>query len=358
MNGPHAGRARRARRRADLQLAAASLVGMASAIVAPRLGAEGSTIGIRYSAPSSCPTELEFLGEVRQRNRRVEGASPLDSAQLVVTINEGAAPRYSGRLERVTSRGKAGVREITGESCRDVAKALALITVLTADLVSRPLPDEPAKVSAPIPEPRFDVPTSPAVGADDLEAPPRPTPADARGVPRGRWQIGLEGLLASGVTPNPLAGFTIFGEVDARSSALWAPGVRLSASLGLSSWSASDSSEAHFAWMVASLDGCLFQLGDPLDLSVRSCARVTGGFLRSAGSGRVDNHVRYPTWIDAGVVLRAHWQVGRALFFDAEAEAFMPQLHYALDFTFPSNTTDVAGTFGVRFGAGLGVLFR
>jgi hypothetical protein len=190
---------------------------------------------------------------------------------------------------------------------------------------------------------------------------PAPTPAGLRGVPRGRWQVGLEGLFASGVTPNPLAGFTLFGQLDGRSSAFWVPGLRLSASLGVSSWSSSevtDAAEAHFVWMVASLDGCPFQIGDPLDLSVRPCARVTGGLLRSAGDGRANSHVRYPAWGDVGAVVRVHWQVARTFFFDAEAEAFVPWFHYVFDFTSPTNSADVAGNFGFRFGAGLGVLFR
>jgi hypothetical protein len=337
----------------------AGLVGIASAVGSARVSAEGAGIGVRYRAPSGCPTEAEFLQEVRQRSPRVEAAPAVDSAQLVVTIAEESVPRYRGRLERATPQGNAGVREITGESCLDVAKALALITALTADLVS------PAPTPAESPKPTANAETkvdraTPPVAAREVDV-PAPTPTGVRGVPRGRWQVGLEGLVASGVTPNPLAGFTVFGEIDGRSSAFWVPGVRLSASLGVSSWSAPDATdpaEAHFAWMVASLDGCPFQIGDPLDLSVQPCARVTGGWLRSAGGGRANSHVRYPAWGDAGAVVRVHWQVARAFFFDADAEAFVPWFHYVFDFDFPPNNTEVANNVGFRFGAGIGVLFR
>src|SRR5260370_1289299 len=162
---------------------------------------------------------------------------------------------------------------------------------LSSDLGSRaPTPPEPPKPTTANAETKFDRATPP-VAAREVDV-PGSTPAGLRGVPRGRWQVGLEGLFASGVTPNPLAGFTLFGQLDGRSSAFWVPVVRLSASLGVSSWSSSvvtDPAEAHFAWMVASLDGCPFQIGDPLDLSVRPCARVTGGWLRSAGAGRANS---------------------------------------------------------------------
>src|SRR5882757_6877677 len=108
----------------------AMLVGLASGLVAPRIRAERPGIGVLYSAPSGCPTELEFLDNVRRRSPRVTTASALDPPQFLVTIAEGVSPRYSGKLERVTRTGTMGVREISDDSCGEVTAALALITAL------------------------------------------------------------------------------------------------------------------------------------------------------------------------------------------------------------------------------------
>jgi len=332
---------------------AASLAVVELLLLAFSVRADGLTIGIRYQAPPGCPTEPEFLSDVRQRNTRVAAASPVESAQLLVTIAESTGPRFYGRLERATSNGIAGVRDIGGDSCREVASALALITALTADL--SPTSPRPASPEAPA---VVDVATE---RAPDREAPERSAPPDVRGVSQGRWQVGMEGFVASGITPNALAGAAAFVQVGARSSAFWSPSLRLSASFALSSWSssvASSSAQASFQWGVASLDGCPVQFGDPLDVSIAPCARITVGLLRASGSGRNSSSAESVVWSDAGALLRAHWLVRRTLFFDAEAEAFVPRVRYVFDFTYPTDTADVAGNVGFRFGAGMGILFR
>jgi hypothetical protein len=345
----------------------ASLVGTAAGLTAGAARAERPGIGVRYSAPSGCPTEVEFLDNVRQRNPRVLTASALDPPQFLVTVTEGVSPRFSGRLERVTQTGAMGVREISGESCREVSAALALITALTADLTSAVSSTDGDRAGVGAAGRTDDLTTS-SVTLRDKDAPAkeppvdRPSPAEKEpGTPNVRWQVGLEGLLASGVTPNPLPGGTLFGEVGGRSSAFWVPSLRLSASLGGSSWSSSlptSSAHAQFLWWVASLDVCPLQLGDPLALSIQPCARVTAGLLRASGMGRTTTHTESAFWSDLGALVRVHGQLARALFVDGDAELFVPRVSYQFDFTKPNETAEVAGTIGFRLEAGVGVVFR
>jgi hypothetical protein len=347
----------------------ASLVGLAAGFVAPAARADEPGIGVRYAAPSGCPTEREFLDNVRQRNPRVTAASALVPPQFLVTVAEGVSPRFSGKLERVTQTGAMGVREISGSDCREVTAALALITALTADLAPGNLPSQPdqtgvgaagrtgdlaaSSVASPDKEPPKEAPT-------EDRAPPQTPAADSpAGVASIRWQVGLEGLLASGVTPNPVGGASLFGEVGGRSSALWVPSVRLSASLGASSWSSDTTSwTAQFLWGVASLDACPLQIGDPLGVSVQPCARVTAGLLHGAGGGRSTTYRESALWTDAGGLVRVHWQVQRSLFLDGEAELFASGTRFGFTFKNPSDTAEVAGNVGFRFGLGVGLVFR
>jgi hypothetical protein len=344
----------------------ASLLGIGAGLVAPTGRAQRTGIGVRYNAPAGCPTEGEFVDFVRQRNPRATAASALDPPQFLVTVTEGASPRFSGRLERVTSSGAIGVREISGESCREVTSALALITALTADLA--PPPNEPQESSvggtgraADVASSSVALPDKPAAKEAPADPPAdRPPPSNpSPSVSNTRWQGGLQGLFASGVTPNLLAGGTLFGQVGGRSSAFWVPSLRLSASVAASAWS-SDTTEAHarFLWAVASLDACPVQLGDPLELSFQPCARLTGGWLRAAGTARLTNYEKSVPWTSVGALARAQWLVGRALLLDAEAELFVPGVHYDFDFKNPSETAEVAGPVGFRLGAGVGFVFR
>jgi hypothetical protein len=171
--------------------------------------------------------------------------------------------------------------------------------------------------------------------------------------------VGLDGLLASGVTPDPLAGATLFGQGGGRSSAVWVPSVRLSASLAASSWASSlTPARAQFLWGVASLDACPLQLGDPLEVSVQPCARVTAGLLRAKGSGRATPYDESVFWSDAGGLVRLHAQIGKLLFLDGEAGVFFPRVRFEFDFKNPSETAEVPGPLGFRFGAGMGLVFR
>jgi hypothetical protein len=340
------------------------LVGTSAALFAPAIQGQSAAVAVGYQAPSGCPSESEFLSEVRQRNPRVIAATPLESLLLRVAISEGASPRFSGRLERTTSTGSAGVREIDGDDCREVASALALITAMTADLlamsqVSSAVADKvPPDVGPP------ELGTSRAtVRPDSPRATQRaPTPApESNGVSPLRWKSGASGLLVQGVTPALLLGATLFAETSGRGLGTWVPRVRLSGSLAQSSWTSSrpdSSATANFLWAVASLDGCPLQLGAPLELSVHPCVRVTAGVLNAAGGGRPSPQNENRFWADLGVVLGARWQLTRVLFAEGEAELFVPRVLYSFQFENPADTAYIVHQVGSRFGAGLGITFR
>jgi hypothetical protein len=115
---------------------------------------------------------------------------------------------------------------------------------------------------------------------------------------------------------------------------------------------------ARFLWGVGSLDLCPVQIGDPLELVLQPCVRFTAGLLRSSGTGRASEYDESRLWTDAGVVVRAHWQVHRAVFVDAEGEGFFPGVRYQFQFKDPIEYVDVAGDVGFRFGLGVGFVFR
>jgi hypothetical protein len=240
-----------------------------------------------------------------------------------------------------------------------VAVALALITALTGDLVAAPPFVEP---SAPRPATGSEtVVEPPSVGPSSFET-ATPGPSDATtSVSRLRWQFGAATLFAFGMTPNPLIGGTAFVQAGGRGSAIWAPSVRVSASLGQSSWSADGSdagAHARFLWGAGSLDACPIELGDPLDLGLTPCARVTAGGLDVSSTGRPSGpHREAALWIDLGGLLRGRWQVNHAIFVDVEGELFVPLDRYEFHFDDPVQTY-VEPAVGYRLAAGVGWVIR
>jgi hypothetical protein len=199
---------------------------LAGLLVTPTLRAEAAAITVQYTAPIECPSEREFLLDVHARNPRIADKPAYDDPQLFVTI-EKRESLYAGKLERSTTSGTVGVREISGNTCAEVSAALALITALTADLA--PFPTELRSPAAANSEPSV-----PPASADQ---------PSAEGSPRGTsnatpWlglQFGVGGTLVSGVTPHPFVAGTVFAQASVRTSSIWAPSLRVSGSFGGSS---------------------------------------------------------------------------------------------------------------------------
>ncbi len=136
---------------------ATTLVAQATfALTVPRLArAEPSDLLLTYTAAKGCPGREEFLAEVSRRRRPTTmGAADTRGVQ----IDLGASEPRIGRLVIVQPNGSKVTRTITGDSCQDVALALAssLAIALSAE------PSEPGDVLIVAPAISAAPPSSPA----------------------------------------------------------------------------------------------------------------------------------------------------------------------------------------------------
>jgi hypothetical protein len=333
----------------------ASFIGCMVVQLAPRdLLAESADVGVRYQAPNTCPTEQDFFAKARWRNPRIGAPISPEPPQLLVTIEPGTTSPFVGRLERVTATGTVGVREIQGETCDELATALALITAVTGDLLARS--DERTVVAG------SESAALLSAGSSDEARPERDAQVQPTGAAGVRWQTGASGMLATGVTDRAIFGGGAFVQLSARTSATWAPSARLSLSYARSSWTSPNiesGAQADFTRMMASVDGCPVQLGDPLNVSVQPCVRASAGRLTASGTGRPAGPAQESAlWLDVGVLARGHWQVTGAAFVDLETALVFPLQRYAFAFDRPSEVVYSEPFMGVQVAAGMGILFR
>jgi hypothetical protein len=113
-------------------------------------------VHVEWVAPAGCPSQEEILGVVE----RIVGPGPLRSAvdaRVTVTQDE----REFHAEVTVSASGATSTRSLTGESCRAVGDAAALIIALAANPDANPAPPVPAR-PAPAPPPAIEPVASPA----------------------------------------------------------------------------------------------------------------------------------------------------------------------------------------------------
>jgi hypothetical protein len=113
-------------------------------------------VHIEWVAPAGCPSHEEILGVVE----RIVGSSALRSAvDARVTVTQDEHEFHAEVI--VSASGATSTRSVTGESCRAVGDAAALIVALAANPDANPAPPAPAR-PASAPPPAIEPVASPA----------------------------------------------------------------------------------------------------------------------------------------------------------------------------------------------------
>ncbi len=188
-------------------------------------------------------------------------------------------------------------REVSGESCESVAKALALIISVALDpVLSAEAPPGPAPEPVNAPAERRDIPPF-------LPDPP-PDPR-ARPV----WGVGVSPFVASGAAPAALFGVGGFGHLSLRGSS--GPAVRLTLSRASTGIVTVGGGAARFVLSTARVEACpgTAAIGDG---TLTGCLSTEGGSVRAEGvaRGQIDapgKAARF--WLDAGLSTRFSWSV-------------------------------------------------
>jgi len=293
----------------------ASSAALASEPLAAAPAAEPS-LRIWYRSSEGCPDGAAFIALLGRLGRAGSLAGVGDRVDFVVTVAYAPA-QSSGRLERQSSAGTVAIRDVSAQSCTEVADALAL----SLDLALEP--------GAP------DATSAKAAASTQTPAPP------------ALWQarLGAQAQLSTGLAGAVLPGVAAF--VDLRHTSAW--------SARLSLWGARGEAEAavdlQLGMLGSRLESCWTWSTGAIGLS--PCLGVELGILVAEGEGsggRSDTGL----WSGAAAHLRTAWYVSPSLALEAQAGLLVPFVHYRFDALTGAEVAESAavgllGAVGVSF---------
>ncbi len=122
-------------------------------------------IQLEYTAPASCPSQAEFVAQVRSRGGNFDGPGTKTSLRAIVVSLRRDEREHTGSLQLQGNAAPSEPRVVHAESCAEVADALAVVAAIALGA-----PDE-----APAPQPAASA--VPVVTAEAAPAPPATPPA-------------------------------------------------------------------------------------------------------------------------------------------------------------------------------------
>ncbi|HTA94043.1 MAG TPA: hypothetical protein VK745_30905, partial [Polyangiaceae bacterium] len=245
---------------------------------------------------------------------------------------------YDGELVALDSDGNRGSRQISGETCAEVAHALAFLAGLVTQLGGHIDSGAPSAMPSPPPQPaRASIPkragtppSGPRVSAVLL--------ADTRGA------------FAPGLRPTGEIGV----ELGARSTRLWSPAARLLAFVGNSQLQGSDGSAA-LRFIGGRLELCPLRFGNT-SFVLRPCAGGELGAVEARGHVGGESKTLTEPWASAEVTLRVQWVVTKWFFAELGFGPVLPvaRTHYFFE---PNRTLYSVPDVSARAALGLGLIF-
>ena len=328
-------------------------------------------IRVEVMAPDGCPGTDVFVSEVTARTAKARIAAPGEQARSFTVTIELDGKRARGTLVIEDPRGPGASREVSGESCGEVASALALVTALAIDPKAKTaakLPPAPPRAPPPRPPPAI-VPLTPPRAA---QPPPphaptpwwgpigHPLPAAPTTAPaaRFRFAIALRGGVASALAPRllPVIGGSIeIARVDA--------GV-LATTIRLSLLRADSSAElvgpgpqrARFRSTLGRLEGCPVRLEIVRRLTALPCVLFEAGAVDADGTSPFAPASATRPWIAPGALGRVQVDVIGDLVVEIEGGAVFPLVRDTFYFA-PSLVAYEVPIAGGFVGGGVGVHF-
>ncbi len=262
---------------------------------------------------------------------RFRAATPSEAARVFEVIIDGGAPSTG----RITIHGAdhvlVGARSVQGDTCADVAEAIALVIALAVD-------------------PRATPPETPRPSIQTALA------GNLREVRPQRAFVGADIAVVSGAGPTALLAVSPFVGWRANGSSALDPSLRLAfLRAGTGSFQAPLHASASFTLTVGRLDACPATFRHGL-IRGTACVRVEAGALEAAGGNIAGARSSVRPWLAAGPLARAEVSPIARLFMDFEAGALFriydDRFAFAPDV--PLYEVPVVGFF---VGAGAGVDF-
>lgn len=330
-----------------------------------------------YLVSNDCPSRAQFLEEVLARSPAAAHASVRSILALSV-VSIAVRERATYGLIRLPT---GEVREVVGNSCTEVAGALALVVALKARAEAPPaIEDQPSK-----PLERADAsgqtPTSSPVGASSgnsvpanasaasspvgassaLPSHPLPQPEQAvsRRIPSGvrqasvrlfpkafmlgskpapetRWALGGGAIAAFGPAPVGLFGAALFAAYQSKS--FFPHLVLLGAEAAPYASARVQAATARYQWWASHADGCIQALRFEASTTLWLCAEVVGGL--AVVTGQVQGPITHARtaregWLSAGPAARVRLELAESYSLDVAASAGVPIIRHRTVFSEP-----------------------
>lgn len=345
-------------------------VGAALVVALPGVARAESSAAFRldYVALEECPTASVFVQKITVRSTHAHLAGSAERAPTVVVRVSSRAGRFFGRLKIKELDGTEAERSLAAVSCDEVVSGLALIASVALDpgasaegsAETSPPPETAPSTEPPPPVP----PPPPAPPPTPPPATPAPKPAEPAAPsakaketePEHLWQIsfGIQGEIAFGLSPAPLASVPIFVEVARKpNGTLFNPAARVRFERPGGSGDASSGGNALFTWTEGSLDLCPLAWWPRDNLRAQPCLRVEGGVVDARGVNVNPERTDVRPWFMLGAVGQGRWVVVGPLFLELEAALLVPVVRDRFFFQ-PDTTVFRASPIAFSASAGVG----
>jgi hypothetical protein len=321
---------------------------------APQPPSDTPRFELVYDAPAACPDRAAFLDAIRARTPRSQVADDATKANAVafrVTID--ARDTSKGELEVREPDGGQQKRIVSGRTCTEVAKALALVVALIldpdAELGSEAqllAPPPPPPGLAPPPPPGL-APPPPPLSLSLPRPPPSPPPPRAPSDTRA-WhlavgaELGAMGGIGRSVAPT-VGAFLDLGRHPPRAAAsppgltrLLAPAFRVSLDVATTSNDLAVGSASYF-WLGGTLRVCPIYLPLPAHLRIGPCAALEVGLHRGTTRDVPNPSTHSDLWLAPAALGSLEWALGDRFTVELDGGALFP-LRRTRFFLAPSTT--------------------
>lgn len=315
-------------------------------------------IAFEWSAPTGCPSEEQISSQIRAYTSNWTITPEQDGVRLFRLRAERRDDGYRGRFDLRDKKGTTVSREVTGESCEDVALALAITVALALDPRANLAGDQPSKST------RGEETEAPVTDRDLPREPPREsTVIRARGgesaAPRARLAVGtrLEGTTAvSGV----LAVVDAFVEIEVERTLerlpWFRPVLRLGFRQSFTRTASVGEARVDIDWTAAQIEICPSRTSLAPSLSADVCAGSNVGELTAMARDIPGARPARRFWFDYGGLLALRWQAHPNLFAEITGAAWVPRTRDRLRVA-PDGIASRAPAAGISMGVGIGWRF-
>lgn len=316
-------------------------------------------IRLTYEAPSTCPPETVFAGQLRARTSRAEIVESGEERSFAISVKAGDRGALRGRLD-IRANERSYVREVDGRTCDEVVAALALIAALAID----PHASTKAVAALEIPPPE---PVAPLVveerpfafGPSAIDALARPLERAPRPIAKSggvAMTVGGDVTLRTGLLPanTPLVGVAVGVAADESSRSVLSPSAFVTASTSLGDLRAtSGGAAAKVSWLGARSSLCPVRFALSQTWDVRPCAAFELGRMRARSEGLSDPQADDRLWFAVGGSLFFQWNVARHVLLAAHGAVLAP-IRQDRFYAGPSTTLFEVPGLGTSWGIILG----